>query len=71
MTYLPEHIYYTDHCHSRVLHELQSLLISVANHEALTYRIQAGSGVEGLQDPEGWTRRLLHVGKDHLSGLSW
>jgi hypothetical protein len=50
-----EHIYYVFRHHSRVLHELWSLLIGVATREALTYSIQVGSRVEGHQDLVGQT----------------
>jgi hypothetical protein len=32
--------------------------------------VQVGSEVEGLQDPEGQTHRLLHIGEDHHPRLS-
>jgi hypothetical protein len=56
--------------HRRVLDQLQGLIIVVGSCEALTCCIQVSMGVYGLQDPESQTRRLLHIGKDNLSGPS-
>jgi hypothetical protein len=58
-----EHLYNSVRHYSRVLHELQSLLIGAACHKAVVMR------VERLQDPKGETHRL-HVGEDHLLGSS-
>jgi hypothetical protein len=38
--------------HSRVLHELQGLLISTGHHKAFTRYIQVGSEVDGLENLE-------------------
>jgi hypothetical protein len=48
-----EHVYDMVSRQSRVLHELWSLLISTSHRKAITHCIQVGSGVEGLQNPEG------------------
>jgi hypothetical protein len=47
-----EHLYNSVRCHSRVLHEPRSFLISIGHRKAFARRVQAGSGIEGLQHPE-------------------
>jgi hypothetical protein len=48
-----EYLYDIVSCQSRVLQELQSLLVGTSCYKALTRCIQVGSGVEGLQNLEG------------------
>jgi hypothetical protein len=48
-----DHVYNTASHPSRVLHELQGLLIGTGHRKAITPYVQVGSGVEGLQNPEG------------------
>jgi hypothetical protein len=47
-----EHLYNLAYRHSRVLDELQSLLLSIGHHEALICHVQVGSGVEGFHNPK-------------------
>jgi hypothetical protein len=43
-----EHVYDTVSHQSRVLHELQSLLVGIGHRKAITRYVQVDSGVEGL-----------------------
>jgi hypothetical protein len=47
------HVSDTINHHSRVLHELQGLLIGTGHRKAFICCIQVGSGVERLENPEG------------------
>jgi hypothetical protein len=48
-----DHVYNMVSCQSRVLHELQGLLIGTGRCKAITRCVQVSSGVEGLENPEG------------------
>jgi hypothetical protein len=44
----PDHVYNTVSRQSRVLHELQGLLVSTHHRKDVTHSVQVGLGVEGL-----------------------
>jgi hypothetical protein len=47
-----DHVYNMVSRQSRVLHELQGLLIGTGHCKAITCCVQVSSGVEGLENPE-------------------
>jgi hypothetical protein len=46
------HLYNMVSRESRVLHELQALLVGTGHRKALTRNVQVSTGVEGLENPE-------------------
>jgi hypothetical protein len=48
-----DHVYNTVSRQSRVLHELQGLLVGIGHRKAITCCIQVISMVEGLENPKG------------------
>jgi hypothetical protein len=48
-----DHVYDTVSRQSRLIHELQGLLIGIGHREAINCCIQVSSGVEGLENPNG------------------
>jgi hypothetical protein len=45
------HLYNTVSRQSRVLHELEALLVSTGHRKAITHNVQVSMGVEGLENP--------------------
>jgi hypothetical protein len=48
-----DHVYNTVSRQSRVLHELQGLLVDTGRYKVITHYVQVGSGVEVVENPEG------------------
>jgi hypothetical protein len=48
-----DHVYNTVSHQSRVLHELQGILLGTGHRKAIACCVQVGSGVEGHENTEG------------------
>jgi hypothetical protein len=48
-----DHVYDMVSRQSRVLHEIEGLLVDTCRSKAITHCVQIGSRVEGLQNPKG------------------